>query len=80
MLNIIVLYLRSSPENQQEAEKINFFKLLGNLLTVIPGELFDSNTIKVLLHIKHNITEQKLLDQFVGQLLWRLLKSKANHT
>lgn len=47
-------------------------------MSIIPAELFDSNTIKVLLHIKHSITEQKLLDQFVGQLLWRLLSSKAN--
>jgi hypothetical protein len=32
----------------------------------------------VLLHIKHNITEQKLLDQFVAQFLWKLLKTKAS--
>lgn len=51
--------------------------MLANLLTLVPGELFDPSTIKVLLHIKHNITEQKLLDQFVCQFLWKLLRSKA---
>lgn len=77
LLGTVVLLLRSSHENQQEAERLHFFKQLGSLLAVIPGELFDNNTINVLLHIKHSITEQKLLDQFVAQLLWRLLHSLA---
>jgi len=57
---------------------LNFFRLLANLLTLVPGETFGPDTINVLLHIKHSITEQKLLDQFVCQLLWKLLRSRAN--
>jgi len=78
LAHIIIHYLRADRENQQEAERLNFFKLLANLLLLVPSEVFGPDTINVLLQIKHNITEQRLLDQFVCHLLWKLLKSKAS--
>lgn len=71
-----MLFLRSSPQNQAEAERENYFKLISNLICEVPQDIFDESTIKVILHIKHTITDTQLLDQYFSDLLWPLLQSQ----
>lgn len=37
--------------------------------------IFDENTIKSILYIKHTITDTNLLDQYFSEFLWPLLEA-----
>jgi hypothetical protein len=39
--------------------------------------IFDENTVKVILHIKHTITDTSLLDQYFSDFLWPLINAKT---
>ena len=39
----------------------------------MPRNIFDENTIKSILHIRHTITDSNLLDQYFSDFLWPLL-------
>ena len=42
--------------------------------------MFDENTIKSILHIKHTITDTNLLNQYFSDFLWPLLHAKIPMT
>jgi hypothetical protein len=37
------------------------------------NDIFDKNSIKSILHIKHTITDSQLLDQYLSDFLWPLV-------
>lgn len=52
--------------------------MLGVLICDLNYDPSDDNTIKILNTIKQSITDQKLLDKFFSELLWKLLDSKIS--
>lgn len=50
--------------------------MLGILICDLNYDASDENTIKILNSIKQSITDQRLLDKFFSELLWKLLDSK----
>lgn len=75
LLSAIVLFLRKSAQNQLEAVKNGYFKTISQLICDVKRNIFDQNTIKSILYIKHTITDPNLLDQYFSDFLWPLLEA-----
>lgn len=73
LFSCFILFLRKSQQNQAESVRSGYFKQISQLICDIEKNIFDENTIKSILHIKHTITDQSLLDQYYSDFLWPLL-------
>lgn len=57
LLNIMVIFLRKSSQNQREAIQQEYFKMIAQLIIDATPSIFSEHTIKSILHIKHVITD-----------------------
>jgi hypothetical protein len=46
---------------------------LSVLIGEISSNVFDENSVKSLLHVKHTITDTQLLDQYFSDFLWPMI-------
>jgi hypothetical protein len=53
-----------------ESVKNGYFKTISQLICDVKKNVFDENTIKSILYIKHTITDPALLDQYFSDFLW----------
>lgn len=51
--------------------------MLSMLICRTNAQPFDKNSIKSLLHIKHTITDNQLLDQYFSDFLWPIIGSNC---
>lgn len=76
-MGLVVLYFRKSAKCQHESYNSELFKILSTLISNT-GNIFDKNSIKSILHIKHTITDSQLLDQYFSDFLWPMIVSKSD--
>lgn len=65
LIKLLISVFKNKMENQIEAIRINFFTIVGQLISEINISFFNHNTIQCLAELKHVISSsnQKLLDQ-----------------
>ena len=71
LLKIIVLLFRNKPENQFEALKVGFFKVMGQLLAETGKSFFSSESVELLAEIKNCLINPKLTEEMFTGVLWK---------
>ena len=65
MLKILIVLFKNKPENQIEAEKLSFFKILGQLLSETTSNFFNEDTVEIIAELRNCITDSKLLEEVI---------------
>lgn len=63
LLKLVIILFKNKAENQQEASKIGFFQVIGQLLCELKFNFINHETLEFLADIKNLLIDQKLLDQ-----------------
>ena len=65
MFKMLIVLFRNKPENQTEAAKLSFFKILGQLLAETTSNFFNQDTIEIIAELRSCITDLKLLEDVI---------------
>ncbi len=71
-LKIIILLMRNNRENQSEAKRINFFKMMGVLLSEAERNFFTAETIYHLAELRNAINDSELAQEMFKDLFWKV--------
>jgi len=62
---MIILLFRNKTENQVEASKIRFFRVMGQLLAETNKNFFSNDSIELLAEIKNCLNNSKLTEDVI---------------
>ena len=65
MFKMLIILFRNKPDNQTDAIKINFFKILGQLLAETTSVFFNQDTVEILAELRSCISDLKLLEDVI---------------
>ena len=65
MFKILIALFKNKPENQIEAAKLSFFKILGQLLSETICNFFNEGTVEIIAELRNCITDLKLLEEVI---------------